>query len=82
MSASEEMVRERLDRIIARIESHLEQRCAYANVLTRYGNEATKARGGIALTLSSLKKLQMLRIEFDEPLPRLTCRPQASSSAG
>jgi len=82
MSASEGMVREQLDRIIACIESRVEQRCAHASALTRYGNEAKKAQGGIALTLSSLKKLQMLRSEFDGPQPKLTCRPQVSSRAG
>lgn len=82
MSASEEMVREQLDRLIARIEPRVEQRCAHASALTRCGSEARKAQGGIALTLSSLKKLQMLRSEFDEPQPKLTCRPQVSSRAG
>ena len=82
MSASEEMVREKLDRFTARIELRVEQRCADASALTRHGNEAEKAQGGIALTLSSLKKLQMLQSEFDEPQPTLTCRPQVSSRAG
>jgi hypothetical protein len=82
MSASEEMVREQLDRIIARIELRVEQRCAHAGALARYGNEAKKAQGGIALALSGLKKLQMLRSEFDEPQPKLTCRPQVSHRAG
>ena len=82
MSASEEMVREQLDRIIARIELRVEQHCAHASALTRYGNAAKKAQGGIALTLSGLRKLQMLRSEFDEPQPKLTCMPQVSGRAG
>jgi hypothetical protein len=70
MSASEEMVREQLDRIIARIELRAEQQCTHASTLARYGNEAKKAQGGLALTLSGLKKLQMLRSEFAEPQPK------------
>jgi uncharacterized protein (UPF0335 family) len=82
MSASEEIVREQLDRIIARIELRLEQRCAHASALTRDANEAKKAQGSIALTVSGLRKLQMLRGEFDEPQPKLTCMPQVSGRPG
>jgi hypothetical protein len=77
MSASEEMVREQLDRIIARTELRVERHCARANVLARYGNEAKKAQSGLALMLSGLRKLQILRSEFNEPQPTPTCRPQA-----
>jgi hypothetical protein len=80
MSASEEMVREQLDRIIARIELRLEQPSANASALTRY--EAKGAQGGIALALSGLKKLQMLRSEFDEPRPKLSCMPQVGDRPG
>jgi hypothetical protein len=82
MSASEEMVREQLDRIIARIELRIEQHCTHASALARYGNEAKKAQGDLALTLSGLKKLEILRSEFDEPQPRPTCRPQVRGREG
>ena len=82
MSASEEMVREQLDRIIARIERRWEQHRAHAGALTPNGNGAKRAQSGIALTLSGLKKLQILRSEFDEPQSKLTCRPQVSDRAG
>jgi hypothetical protein len=82
MSASEEVVREQLDRIIARIELRVERHCARASVLARYGSEAKKAQGCLALMLSGLRKLQILRSEFNEPQPRPTCRPQVRGREG
>jgi hypothetical protein len=82
MSASEEVVREQLDRIIARIELRVGRHCARASVLARYGSEAERAQGGLALMLSGLRKLQILRSEFNEPQPRPTCRPQVRGREG
>jgi len=82
MSASEEMVREQLDRIIAHTELRVEQHCAHASALARYGHEARKAQGGLALMLSGLRKLQTLRSEFNEPQPNRICRPQVRGRAG
>jgi hypothetical protein len=82
MSASKEMVREQLDPIIARVEQRVEQHRAHGGALTPNGNGAKRAQSGFALALSDLKKLQILRSEFDEPQPKLTCRPQVSDRAG
>ena len=82
MSASEEMTREQLDQIIARTELRVKEHGAHADALARSGNEAKKAPGGLALMLSGLKKLQMLRSEFNEPQPNRICRPQVRGRAG
>ena len=81
MSASEEMVREQLDRIITRVELRVEQHCARAGALERYGAEAKKAQGSLAVMLSGLRKLEMLRSEFNEPQPKPTCRPRVCARA-
>jgi hypothetical protein len=82
LSASEEMVREQLDRIIAHAELRVERHCAHANALARYGHEAKKAQGYLALMLSGLRKLQTLRSEFNEPQPNCICRPEVRGRAG
>jgi hypothetical protein len=60
MSASEEMVREQLVRIIARTEMRVEQQCIHANGLAPYGDEAKRARSELALMLAGLAKLKTL----------------------
>ena len=75
-------MREQVDRIIARVERRVEQDRIHAGAVTLNGNGAKRAQSGIALTLSGLKKLQILRSEFDEPQSKLTCRPQVSDRAG
>jgi hypothetical protein len=82
MSASEEMVREQLDRIIANTELRVEHHCAHANALARYGHEAKKAQGGLALMLCGLRKLQTLRSEFNQPHLNRICRPKVRRRAG
>jgi hypothetical protein len=60
MSASEEMVREQLDRIIARTELRVEQQCLHANALAPYGDEAKRVRSDLALMRVGLAKLKTL----------------------
>ena len=69
VSASEEMVREQLDRIIAHSEVRVEQQCIHASSLAPYGDDAKKARSGLAMMLTGLEKLLLLRNEFTEPQP-------------
>ena len=45
MSTGEEMMREQLDRIIARAELRIEQHWSHASALAPYGNQAKRARG-------------------------------------
>jgi len=44
MSASEEMMREQLNRIIARTELRVEQQCIHASALAPYVGESKRAR--------------------------------------
>ena len=81
MSASEEMVREQLDRIIARTELRVGQQCIHANALSPYGEEAKTARSGLALMLAGLAKLHTLRSEFSEA-EAVPGRPPIRSLAG
>jgi hypothetical protein len=60
MSASEEMMREQLNRIITRTELRVEQQCINANALAPYGGEAKRARSELALMLAGLAKLKTL----------------------
>jgi hypothetical protein len=60
MSAGEEMVREQLDRIIARTELRVEQQCIHANALAPHGDESKRARSELALLLAGLAKLKTL----------------------
>jgi hypothetical protein len=70
MSASEVMMRERLDRIIARTELRAEQYCIHASELAPYGDQAKRARGQLAQMLIGLAKLKTYRNEFSYPEPR------------
>jgi hypothetical protein len=88
MSASEEMVREQLIRIIARTELRIEQLCIHINGLAPYGEEIKRKGGQLASMLAGLVKLKALRKEYPEPqtrarLPTLPVtsliRPSASS---
>jgi hypothetical protein len=60
MSASEDMMREQLNRIIARTELRVEQQCIHANALAPYGEEAKRAQSELALMLAGLAKLKTL----------------------
>lgn len=60
MSASEEMMREQLNRLIARTELRIEQQCIHADTLAPYGHDAEKARRGLALMLAGLARLKTL----------------------
>ena len=60
MSASEEMMREQLNRIITRTELRVEQQCSHANALAPYGGEAKRARSELALMLAGLAKLKTM----------------------
>jgi hypothetical protein len=70
MSTSEEMMREQLDRIIARTELRVEQWSIHASALAPYGDQAKKARSQLALVLIGLAKLKTCRSEFSEARPR------------
>ena len=70
MSASEDMVREQLDRIIARTELRVEQWSIHASALAPYGDQAKRARSQLALVLIGLAKLKTCRSELPEPQPR------------
>ena len=70
MSASEVMMREQLDRIIARTELRVEQHCSHASTLPPYGDQAKSARIQLAQMLAGLAKLKTCRNEFSEPQPR------------
>ena len=52
MSASEVMMREQLDRIIARTELRVEQHCSHASALAPYGDQAKSARIQLAQMLA------------------------------
>jgi len=52
------MVREQLDRIIARPELRVEQRCIHATNLAPCGDQAKKARGQLGQMLAGLEKLK------------------------
>jgi hypothetical protein len=82
MSAGEDMVREQLDRIIARTEQRVEQHCMHASALAPYGDQAKRARGQLAQMLTALAKLKTYRYEFSEPQPRATSRPAVRGLAG
>ena len=60
MSASDKGVGEQLDRLIARIETRVEQQCIHASALAPYGDEARRARSELALMLTGLAKLKTL----------------------
>ena len=47
------MVREQLDRIIARTEMRVEHQCRHASALAPYGDEAKRARSDLALALAA-----------------------------
>ena len=66
MSASEEMMREQLDRIIARTELRVEQWSIHASTLTPYGDQAKTARSQLGLALIGLAKLKTYRKNFSE----------------
>jgi hypothetical protein len=72
MSASEEMMRDQLDRIIARTELRVEQWSIHAGALAPYGDQAKRARSQLALVLIGLAKLKTCRSEFSEPQSRPT----------
>ena len=82
MSTGEDMVREQLDRIIARTELRVEQHCIHARTLAPYGDHAKRARGQLARMLTGLAKLKTYRNEFCEPQPRATYRPPVRGLAG
>lgn len=69
MSASEEVVQEQLDRIIARIELRVDRQCTHASALARYGDEAKRAQSELALLLISLAQLKTLRNKLLETQP-------------
>jgi len=73
MSASEEMMREQLNRIIARTELRVEQQCIHANALAPYGEEDKRAQSELALMLAGLAKLKTLSEQYSEPQPTPTC---------
>jgi hypothetical protein len=75
VSASEVMMREQLDRIIARSELHVEQHCVQAISLAPNGDQAKRARVQLAQMLTGLAKLKAYRNEFSEPQARTTSRP-------
>jgi hypothetical protein len=60
MSASEVMMREQLDRIIARTELRVEQHCSHASALAPYGDQAKSARIQLAQMLAGLAKLKTM----------------------
>lgn len=60
MSVSEEMMREQLTRIIARIELRIEQQRLHASAFVPYGDEIKRARRELALMLTGLAKLKTL----------------------
>jgi hypothetical protein len=64
MSASEEMMREQLDRIIASAELRIEQQCLRASALAPYGDEVKRARSELALMLTGLAKLKTLSAQI------------------
>jgi hypothetical protein len=70
MLTGEKMMREQLDRIIARTELRVEQYCIHANALDPYGDQAKRARDQLARMLTGLAKLKTYRNEFSEPRPR------------
>lgn len=70
MSASEEMLREQLDRIIARTELRVEQWTIHASALAPYGDQAKRARSQLALVLIGLAKLKTCRGGFAQSRPR------------
>ena len=60
MSVSEDMMREQLARIIARVELRIEQQCLHASALAPYGDGVKRARSELALMLTGLAKLKTL----------------------
>jgi hypothetical protein len=70
MSASEEMMRDQLDRIIARAELRVEQWSIHASALAPYGDQAKQARSQLALILIGLAKLKTCRSESLQPQSR------------
>jgi hypothetical protein len=66
MSASEALMHEQLDRIIARTELRVEQWGFHASALARHGDEAKEARDQLALALTGLAKLKAGRNEFSK----------------
>jgi hypothetical protein len=64
MFASEEMIREQLDRIIARAELRVDQWSIHASALAPFGDEARRARNQLGLALIGLAKSKICRKEF------------------
>ena len=60
MPASEDMMQEQLNGIIARMELRVEQKCVRANALAPYGAQAARARSEVAQMLSGLQKLKAM----------------------
>ena len=81
MSTSEDMMREQLDRIIARAELRVEQQCTHAS-LAPYGGEAKRMRNKLALLLTSLAKLKTLSAQISAPQPRPSFRPAVGGVSG
>jgi hypothetical protein len=75
MSASEVMMREQLDRIIARTELRVEQHCSHASALAPYGDQAKSARIQLAQMLAGLANPKTCRNEFSEPQPGAASGP-------
>ena len=67
MSASEEMMRDQLDRIIAAPSCASSNGASTAGALAPYGDQAKRARSQLALVLIGLAKLKTCRSEFSEP---------------
>ncbi len=61
MSASEEMMQEQLDRIIARAELRVEQWSIHASALVPYGDQAKRARSQLGVALMGLARLKKYR---------------------
>jgi hypothetical protein len=59
-----EMIREQLDRIIARAELRVDQWSIHAIALAPFGDAARRARNQLGLTLIGLAKLNTCRKEF------------------
>lgn len=70
MSASEEMLQEQLDRIIARAELRVEQWSIHASALAPFGDEAKRARSQLGQALIGLANLKTCRNEHSGPQPR------------
>jgi hypothetical protein len=81
MSASDEMMREHLDRIISRTELRIDEHRSRASAIVLPGDEAMRAQNDLTLALGGLAKLKTLRDEFSEPQPRPAHRPSVGVPA-